>query len=252
MRYAVVTGASSGIGEALAKGLSRKGFALILVARREARLLELAKKLKTSAEVFTADLSKVEECERLTKFLEKFDIGVFVNNAGFGLCEAFINSSSKREMEMLDLNVRAVHLLSKWAFKKMARRGGFLMNVASVAGLTPGGPCMATYYATKAYVASLSQALFEEASMQKIPVHVSCLCPGPIDTEFNSVAHVRFSLPGMSAEFCSNYAIKKMFQGTRVIIPGAWLRFGILLGRFVPDFLYLKITGHVQRRKLER
>lgn len=252
MRYAVVTGASSGIGEALAKGLSKKGFALILVARREARLLNLAKKLRTPAEVFMADLAQVAECERLMAFLEKFDVRVFVNNAGFGLCEAFSSSNTDREMEMLDLNVRAVHLLSKWALKKMSARGGFIMNVASVAGLTPGGPCMATYYATKAYVASLSQSLFEEARMQKIPVSVSCLCPGPIDTEFNSVAHVKFALPGMSAAACANYALQKMFQKSRVIIPGFWLRLGIFFGRFIPRSLYLKITGNAQRRKLER
>lgn len=249
-RYAVVTGASSGIGAELAKELSGRGLGVILVARREERLRELASGLGTPVEIFTADLSRRSECERLGEFLRSYNVAVFVNNAGFGDCSAFLEGDVEKEMQMIDVNVRALHLLSKIAVKQMSANGGYLLNVGSCAGLMAAGPYMATYYATKAYVVSFTQAIAEELAEAKSKVHASVLCPGPVNTEFNSVANVEFSLPGISARFCAKYAVCHMLRQDVVIVPGVLMKVGMLLGKFLPRSLYTKIAAHQQKKKL--
>lgn len=250
MKYAVVTGASSGIGVELAKNLSKRGYALILVARREDRLKALACELETPAEIFTADLAHLGECERLMQFLKNFDIQVFVNNAGFGDCCKFIEGELHKELRMIDVNVRALHVLSKFALQHMS--GGYLLNVGSCAGLLPAGPYMATYYATKAYVVSFSLALALEAREGKSNVHVSVLCPGPVNTEFNDVANVEFALSGISAKFCAHYALKKMFKKQIVIVPGLLMKVGMLFEKLLPRLLCAKIAGRQQKKKLKK
>lgn len=121
MKYAVVTGASSGLGADFARNLSARGYGLILVARREDRLKALAKELSTPVEIFTADLSRREECERLGEFMSQFKVGAFINNAGFGDCGSFVSSDIKKELQMIDVNVTALHLLSKIALKQWKR-----------------------------------------------------------------------------------------------------------------------------------
>lgn len=250
MKYAVITGASSGIGAEFAKKLSNRGYGLILVARREDRLQSLAKQLKTTAEIFTADLSKQEECERLGDYLGNFDVRVFINNAGFGDCGSFAETDIQKELQMINVNIVALHLLSKLAVRILAKNGGYLLNVGSSAGLMPAGPYMATYYATKAYVVSLTQAIAIEQEEAGSKVHVSVLCPGPVDTEFNDVANVNFSLPGISAKFCAGYALRKMFQKQTIIIPGVMMKAANLAIRFLPRYIVAKIAGHQQKKKL--
>lgn len=250
MKYAVVTGASSGIGADLAKELSKKGYGLVLVARREDRLQSLAHNLKTETVVFAADLSKRSECERLGEFLKSFDVEVFVNNAGFGDCSAFVEGDVEKELQMINVNVVALHLLSKIAVQQMAKNGGYLLNVGSCAGLMAAGPYMATYYATKAYVVSFSQGIAEELHEAKSRVSVSVLCPGPVDTEFNQVANVEFSLRGISSGYCARYALRKMFEGKTIIVPGLIMKIGMVAGKLLPRKLYAKIAGHQQKKKL--
>lgn len=246
---AVITGASSGIGLALARNLSKKGYGLLLVARRESRLNEIANELG-NCQVFVADLSVDSECERFEKFLETYDFEIFINNAGFGECGKFNTISLKREFSMISLNVFALHRFTKTASRLLEKKGGYILNVASTAGLLPAGPYMATYYATKAYAASFTQAIANELENSKSKVSVSCLCPGPVDTEFNQEAHVEFALPGITAEFCANYALKQMFRRKKVIVPGRILRIGLFLGRFLPRTLLVKIAGKQQKRKI--
>lgn len=153
--YAVITGASSGIGEQFAKRLAKEGYDLILVARRRERLTALSNKLKAThkeleCDIFTADLMQLDECQRLSDYLEEKDIEIFINNAGYGDCGLFEETDIAKEMGMIDVNVRAVHFLTKKLLRQMrVKDRGFILNVASSAGLIPAGPYMAAYYASK-------------------------------------------------------------------------------------------------------
>ena len=242
--YAVITGASSGIGEEFVKRLAREGYKIILVARRKERL----EKTKESS---TADLGQISECRRLMDALSEKNIGVFINNAGFGDCGYFEETDVEKELEMIDVNIKAVHILTELVLQKMEKqKGGYILNVASSAGLLPAGPFMATYYATKAYVASLTRAVAEELRQKKSNVYIGCLCPGPVDTEFNNVANVEFALKGISAEFCANYAIDQMKKRRTVIVPTAAMKFSTTGGRFMPQKLLVKCVAHQQKKKI--
>lgn len=139
--YAVITGASSGIGEQFAKRLAKEGYDLILVARRRERLTALSDKLKAThkeleCDIFTADLMQLDECQRLSDYLEEKDIEIFINNAGYGDCGLFEETDIAKEMGMIDVNVRAVHFLTKKLLRQMrVKDRGFILNVASSAGL---------------------------------------------------------------------------------------------------------------------
>lgn len=159
-KFAVITGASSGIGAEFARQLSARGYNLLLVARRADRLEKLSDQLTTVCEIFTADLSKKSECLRLVKALEGRRVDLFINNAGFGDCGPFLQTELDKDLDMLSVNIRALHILTKKIGQQLYKQGfGALLNVGSCAGLMPAGPYMATYYATKAYVVSLTSAL---------------------------------------------------------------------------------------------
>ncbi len=252
--YAVVTGASSGIGACFARRLAQEGYSLVLVARRRERLTKLAQELEkngTHIVIETADLAHKEECFWLMSALGDKKISVFINNAGFGDCGRFTETSLDKDLDMIDVNVRAVHILTKLVLRKMKRQGGgYLLNVASSAGLIPAGPYMATYYATKAYVASMTRAAARELKEEGSSVYVGALCPGPVDTEFNSVANVEFALPGITPEYCADYAIRQMKRRKVVIVPTLTLKAATILGRFIPQSAYIAIAGHQQKKKL--
>lgn len=254
--YAVVTGASSGIGAELARRLAKEGFRLVLVARRRERLQSLADEIGKMGQdciVFPADLAKIKECKRLMSELEGLKVTVFVNNAGFGACGSFLDTDTGKELQMIDVNIRAVHLLTKLVLLKMQKQGkGYLINVASSAGLMPAGPYMAAYYATKSYVASMTRAVAEEFREMGSPVYVGCLCPGPVNTEFNEVADVEFALPGISAKYCADYAVKQMKKRKTVIVPTIRMKLAMTVGRFLPQKMYIRIAAHQQKRKLSR
>ncbi len=252
-KYAVITGASAGIGMEFARRLSRKGYPLILIARREDRLIRLSQELKTKCEIITGDLSKEGECYRIFYRLQDKEIGIFINNAGFGDCGRFVETELQKELDMVQVNVKAVHLLMKLMLQKMQKKGsGYILNVASSAGLMPAGPYMATYYATKAYVTSLTQAVAEELRESKSRVYVGCLCPGPVDTEFNSVANVEFALKGISARTCVDYALKQMAKKKVVIIPTKAMQLAMTLGRYLPVPVYVRIAAHQQKKKFQK
>lgn len=256
--YAVVTGASSGIGAEFAKKLASEGYPLVLVARRKERLNALAALIHEAIDeeleiiLVKQDLSKASGCKKLMEQLSDKKVGIFINNAGFGDCGPFLEGDLDKEIAMINVNVKAVHILTKLVVQKMqGQNGGYLLNVASSAGLIPAGPYMATYYATKSYVASLTRAVAMELKETKSKVYVGCLCPGPVDTEFNEVANAQFSLKGISAEECVAYAISMMKQRKTVIIPSVPMRAAITCAKVVPDPLYIKITGLQQKKKLK-
>lgn len=253
-KTAVITGASSGIGTEFAKCFARSGYHLILSARRTDRLLELKKELERNygitCETITADLSKEEECLRLYGEIEHRRIHVFINNAGFGECGRFPETELGTELSMIHVNVCAVHIFTKRMVQKFRKQKyGYLLNVASSAGLFPAGPYMAAYYATKAYVTSLTRAVAAELLEEKSPVYVGALCPGPVNTEFNEVAHVEFALPGISAEQCVREAVRGMKKRKIIIVPSAVMKLAVAGQRLLPQKLLIGILSHQQKKK---
>lgn len=255
--YAVITGASSGIGRCFAKGLAEKGYSLVLVARRRERLERLAEELtaeyKINCLVISCDVSQEQECRRLMAETEELPIEILINNAGFGDCSPFTEGDLEKELNMVDVNIKAVHTLMKLMLKRMVPKNrGYILNIASSAGLLPAGPYMAVYYASKAYVTSITQAVARELKEAKSQVYVGCLCPGPVDTEFNRVANVEFALPGISAEYCAKYGLKGMFRRKTVIIPTIQMKLLLTLGKFLPRKWYVAVIARQQKKKLYR
>lgn len=248
---AVITGASSGIGRELALILDNMGFETVLVARRQQRLKELSEKLKNNSTIITADLSEISECERVYESTKSMNVTLLVNCAGFGLVGKFDTLPLDRELSMIDLNVKAVHVLTKLYlsdFKKM--NYGHILNVASSAGLMPGGPLMATYYATKAYVCSFTQSVAQELKNEGSNVYVGALCPGPVDTEFNDVSGGEFAQKGITSKECALYAIREMFHGNTLIVPGTATRVLCRASKLSPRKLTLGIISRYQDMKL--
>ena len=249
---ALITGASSGLGRDFAKILSEKGYDLILVARRKEKLEKLKRDLNTNVRIIPMDLSNEQNCYDLFSKVENEDIEIIINNAGFGLCGEFNKTDLDTELNMIDLNIKAVHILTKaflYKFKKANK--GYILNIASSAGFMS-GPLMATYYATKGYVLKLSEAIYEELRREKSNVHISVLCPGPVNTEFDDVAGVKFVIKGLSSEKVTNYAINKMFKNKTVIIPGIMMKVGVFALRLIPRKLMLRIAYRIQHKKSEK
>ena len=152
---------------------------------------------------------------------------------------------------MIDVNVKAVHILTRMYLKDFAKKDkGYILNVASSAGLLKGGPLMSCYYATKAYIVSFTEALYEELRRNKSHVKVSLLCPGPVKTNFNKVANVNFNIKQLDAKYVARYAINNLLRGNKLlIVPGFSIRLGVFLTRFLPVKFILKITYNIQKRK---
>lgn len=249
MKRALITGASSGIGRDMARILSDMGYDLILVARRRERMEQLARHLPTHCDIITADLTSAAACRELHRAVQGKGVSLVINNAGYGVWGEFTNTSLRREMDMLDINIRAVHILTKLFLKDFVRQGrGRILNVASSAAFLP-GPLMASYYASKSYVLRLTQAIREELRHKKSPVYVGVLCPGPVKTEFNDVANVSFALPGMDSYDVAEYAINQMMRGKGVIIPGRLMQLARVAEQFTPDEVLARIAYHIQHRK---
>lgn len=231
---ALVTGASSGIGYSIARYLSKLGYDLIVVARRKDCLLNLKKECSTNVEVIDLDLSIISNMYKLydmTKF-EKIDI--LVNNAGVGLYGEFYDIDTSKEISMLNLNVIATDVITKLFLKDMVKRNtGKILNVSSVIGFMP-TPLMSSYYASKAYITSMSRAINTELKMKKINVSVSTLCAGAVDTNFNSDLGISFFIPPSSSEKVAEYAIKKMMKNKEVIIPGTLNKLAYVLNKVIP------------------
>jgi short-subunit dehydrogenase len=251
---ALVTGASAGIGRELAQILAREGHDLVLVARREAELERLAAELKeqhgADARVIPADLAKSTAVAAIAKALgPNARVDVLVNNAGFGGLGTFAGRDRKDDLRMIAVNVTALTELTKQFLPGMVQRGrGRILNVASTAAFQP-GPFMAVYYATKAYVLSLSQALAEELS--GTGVTVTCLCPGVTETEFHQVAGTE-DIPltsgpvSMSARAVAEAAYRGMERGRLLVVPGLHNKIGAQSVRFAPRRTMLKIVRRIQ------
>lgn len=248
---ALITGASSGLGADMARILSDKGYDLILVARRKTKLEKLQKELKTNVEIEIMDISSTFNCMKLYNKYKKEDIDILINNAGFGVYGEFVSTSIDKELDMIDINIKTVHTLTKLFLSDFKKKDkGYILNVASSAAFLP-GPLMASYYATKSYVYNLTMAISEELRKNDSNVYVGCLCPGPVDTEFNRVAKCTFSIKGLDSYQVSEYAINKMFKRKLVIIPGNLMKLGVWFSKIVPLSLKLKVSYKIQNGKSE-
>lgn len=247
---ALITGASSGIGEEFARQLSAKGYDIIAVARRFDRLEKLKDELPTEVTPIACDLSSTKECIELFEKVKNENIDIVINNAGFGLLGTFLENDLERELSMIDVNCKAMHILMKLFLRKFSvENKGYILNVCSIGGHLP-GPLLSAYYATKAYVLSLTRGVYEEVRRSGKNIYVGCLCPGPVDTEFSSVANVRFSLKSRSAKEVVKYALNKMFKRKLTILPGIEVKLTALSARLAPTKLLLRISYNVQHKKI--
>ena len=210
---ALITGASSGIGRDVARELSKKGYDLILVARDENKLQQLKQELTTNIEIVSLDLSNVENCKEL--YEKHKDIDILINNAGFGDCGKFWETDLDKEIQMIQTNIIAYHVLTKLYLKNMKE-----------------------------------ESIREELRKDKSKVQISILCPGPVNTNFNKVANVEFDLKGLSSEYVAKYAMNKLLKGKFYIVPGLQIKLVRIFHRFIPASWNAKINYNVQRRKI--
>ena len=244
---ALITGASSGIGREIAFYLADLGYDLYLVARNKEKLDEIFKGFKVKVVTFGLDLTQDDNCYFLYNRLRKEKIDILVNNAAFGECGKFVETDLTKELNMLALNVRTYHILMKLFLSDFVRRDyGRVLNVASMAGFMP-GPYMATYYATKSYIVKLSLAVSEELKRSKSKVRLSIFCPGPVKTDFDNVANVKFNINYISAAEAGRVAVEGMFKNKLVIIPNN-MKVNYFLNKVSPIKLVLKVNSLVQSR----
>ena len=247
---ALITGASSGIGLDMARYLATKKWELILVARNKEKLEEIQEKLPTKVTIIVADLSQEQKVKELYALAKKENIDMLINNAGVGDFGPLSETDLNKDLELINTNIKAVHILTKSFVKDMEKRDSdtYILNVASSAAFQP-GPLMSTYYATKSYVYQLTEALYYEEKKKKTKVHISVLCPGPVETNFNNVAKVKFSVKPLKSAFVARYAIDKTLENKMLIIPGFKMKCAKFFSRFVSDKFLLRIIYRIQKKK---
>jgi hypothetical protein len=237
------------MGRDLARVLSARGCELVLTARREERLEELKRELGAGVRILPADLSDPAACFGLYEKTRNDGIDILVNDAGFGVFGPFDETDLDRELRMIDVDVRALHILTKLFYRDFKKRdSGYILNVASAAAFQP-GPLFSSYYAAKAYVLRLTEALAEELRRDGSRVYIGALCPGPVATEFDSVADVRFSVRSLSSFAVARYAVDRMFARKTVIVPGMQMKLARFAERFLPEAAVVRAAYHMQRRK---
>ena len=247
---ALVTGASSGIGKEIAYYLASLGIDLIIVARNKENLEKIKKDVNVNVKIITMDLITRDNIFKLYDMVKSDDIDILINNAGFGLFGTFDETDLSRELEMIDLNVTTYHILTKlFLIDFLKKDSGYILNVCSSAGFMA-GPRLSTYYATKNYITKLTLAINEELRQKKSNVSISALCPGPVNTNFNKVAHGEFAINEISPKYVAKLGIDKMFKKKMLIVPTFKMKLTLFLTRFAPLRLQLIIAYHIQGRKL--
>lgn len=246
----LITGASSGIGYEIAKKAASRYDEMVLVGRNEKRLNQLKNEIlhKHNIHIKTVvtDLSIQENCIRL--FEENKDVHLLVNNAGFGDTGVFDETSLEKDTMMINTNIVALHTLMKLYLGEMKKRNrGHILNTASMAGFFP-GPLMAAYYATKAYVVSLSEAVREELRREYSNVTISILCPGPVSTNFGQSANVDFKFYGVSSRYIADYTMKHLKKF--YIVPRLEMKAAKIAAKFIPASFAAKFIYEVQNNKL--
>lgn len=256
---ALITGASGGIGLELAKLFAADRFDLVLVARSEQALQDLAAELKTkyntNTRILIKDLSLPQAPQEIYDELQTagIQVDILVNNAGYGNFGFFLKTDLQKELNMLNLNINALTALTKLFLPAMvAKRHGRILNVASTAAFQP-GPLMAVYYASKAYVLSFSDAIANE--LKGTGVTVTTLCPGPTETGFQKLAEMENSElfkrgnVVMDAQTVARIGYRATLQGKPLIIPGTMNKLGTLLPRFLPRQWVAAVVRRIQAQR---
>lgn len=248
--YALITGASSGIGREMALILAQKGYDLILAARRKDRLEKmkalLEKRYSIHVVAVVCDLSRKADCLSLCNAFQDYPVEILINGAGFGKIGYITETSLETQLSMIDTNITALHILSR-QFAKQAEHG-YILNIASIAASQP-DPFFAVYGATKAYVSSFSLALGYELKKQGSSVSVTTLCPGPVATEFDQVAGASVSLNAISAKKCAKEGLRGMFRKKRLVIPSFTTKAAYLASKLSPLAVILPVIHRIQRKK---
>ncbi len=254
---ALVTGASSGIGRDIARELAKRNYNIIAVARNEDALKKLKQELEgiynIKVDVRAIDLINRDSCRKLYEDIkEKYGVlDILVNDAGFGTCGKFTDTELEKELGMIDTNIVALHILTKLFLQDMVKTNkGYILNVASIAGFMP-GPLMATYYSTKSYVVKLTQSIRHELFMQGSKVKISALCPGPVKTNFNKVADVKFNLHEADSRHVAKYAVKRMFMNRTLIFPNFSIWLARIFSKILPDQVSAFFCYFAQKRKIQ-
>ena len=240
MRIIVITGAKSGIGMGLKDLFTKNGDKVIT--------LDKSIEENTDTEYF-CDVSNEQEVFDLYERLRSEKIDFLVNNAGFGAYGKFADVPLKTELDLIHTNVCAVHILTKLFLKDMLKRNsGYILNVGSAAGFLA-GPTFSSYYASKNYVVRLTQAIHEELRREKSNVKVSVLCPGPVRTNFNNVANVKFCIRGLSADYVAKCAVDKTLKGKMIITPGFEMKATKFFEHFLSEKMLTRVSYNVQMKK---
>ena len=247
---ALITGASSGIGYEIAKELDKKGYSIIAIGRNKERLEKLKKECKNDVTIEVIDLANKENVELVVNKYINADIDILVNSAGIGAIGDFNEIKLNQELEMININIVALHILTKAFLDKMLKKNqGYILNISSSAAFSS-GPLMTTYYATKSYVYRLSCGINKELKKQKKGVSVSVLCPGPVDTNFNNNLNIKFSVKPISAEYVAKYSIKKLFKKKQVIVPGIKNKCAVFFSKILPESILSSFIYNVQAKKM--
>lgn len=254
-KYTLITGGSEGIGFELAKLFAKDKNNIILAARNEEKLLKAKNKLEDEfdidVKIIMCDLSKIDGVDKLIKAVDENNLSVdnLINNAGIGSFGAFHEAVDNFENTLININIISVTKLTKYFLKRMIKEGnGGIMNVASTAAFV-GGPKMAMYYSSKAYVLSLTEAIHDEVKDKGI--RVSCLCPGPVKTSFQEKAGIKKSNKAkkylMDAHQVAREGYDGFLKGKAIIIPGFKNKFLIFGNKLIPRFLSRKIIMNNNR-----
>ena len=248
---ALITGATSGIGMSMAKYLCSMGWELVLTGRNKSALENLKSELNTNVYIIPSDLSEKEEVFKVYHYCKLHDIDMLINNAGYGIFGRFDETDIEDELNMLNVNITALHILTKLFLRDFKKKNrGIILNVASSAGFMT-GPLLSSYYASKNYVVRLSLAIAQELKKAKSKVRISIFCPGPVDTNFNNRAGVVFSVKPISADFAAKYAIDNALSGRTVIIPTFKMKLGVLGAKLAPEKILSSVTYTIQKKKLK-
>ena len=244
---ALITGASSGIGKEISLYLNSLGYELYVVSRSKKKLDKVYKDIKGKITPIELDLSKEENCYKLFEQLKDEDIDILVNNAGFGDAGNFTETDLNKELDMINVNIKAYHILMKLFLSIFTKRNyGRILNVASMAGFMP-GPYMATYYATKSYIVNLSLGIAEELKQMNSNVKISIFCPGAVKTNFSNVAKVHFNIASLEAEKAAKIAINGMFKNKTIILPNN-MKINYVLVKIAPIGIVTMVNSMIQER----
>ncbi|MDX9806957.1 MAG: SDR family NAD(P)-dependent oxidoreductase [Acholeplasma sp.] len=250
MSYALITGGAIGLGRAFSDLLADRGYDLIITSRSLDHLATAQKEIQTKyrvkVQIFVGDIAKSEFRDKLIEFVQPYDIDLLINNAGFGHNDLFIDAPLDKEFNMIDVNIKALqHLMKHFYGYFKEKQGGRIINVSSLAGFVPGAYA-ATYYASKAYVTSLTRAAAYEAKVTKSNVQIQALCPGPLKTQF-------FETAGTNIKFYKRdpkLAARAVLDAKRVIVvPGFKEKIAHGLLKIMPAGLSVKFAGFGQKRK---